>query len=286
MSPLGVTSRPNVIVGCGYLGRRVAERWLSANRPVIALTRNNAEALAALGIEPQIGDVLDPHTLGPWPEAGTILYAVGLDRGAGRSMHEVYVTGLGNVLDTLARGVRFIYVSSTSVYAQTDGELVDEQAAAEPVEESGRIIREAEHLLRRKRPDAIILRFAGIYGPNRLLRRQTQLQSGEPITGDAQRWLNLIHVEDGADAVLAAESRGVPGETYNIVDDEPVTRRAFYTRLAELTCAPAPRFDGAPDPRANNRRISNAKAKAALDWRPRYPSYREGLPAAIRESTT
>jgi len=286
MSPLGVTSRPNIIVGCGYLGRRVARRWLASKRPIVALTRNNAEAMTALGIEPLIGDVLDPHTLGRWPEAETVLYSVGLDRTTGKSMREVFVHGLDNVLGTLAPGPRFIYVSSTSVYGQTHGEFVDEQAATEPAEESGAIIREAENLLRRKRPDAILLRFAGLYGLDRLLRRQTQLRSGEPIAGDPERWLNLIHVEDGADAVLAAESRGVPGETYNIVDDQPTTRRTYYTFLAELTGAPAPRFSGQADARANNRRVSNAKAKRTLKWRPNYPSYREGLPAAIRDSIT
>jgi nucleoside-diphosphate-sugar epimerase len=285
MSSLDVTSRPTLIVGCGYLGRRVARRWLSEGRRVTALTRGNADALTALGVEPIIGDVLDPDSLRRLPQAGTVLYAVGLDRSAGRSMRDVYVTGLANILSTLSHSGRFIYVSSTSVYGQRNGELVDERSIAEPTEESGRVVLEAERILRAKRPDAIILRFGGIYGPDRLLRRQGQLRSGEPMSGDAERWLNLIHVEDGADAVLAAESRGEPSETYNIVDDEPVMREVYYERLAELVSAPAPRFDRQPDERHANRRVSNTKAKANLGWRPRYTSYREGLPEALRETT-
>ena len=69
------------------------------------------------------------------------------------------------------------------------------------------------------------------------------------------------------------------------MDDEPATRRVFYTRLAELTGVPAPRFNGQPEPCANNRRVINAKAKAALGWQPGHPSFREGLPVAIDEST-
>lgn len=285
MSPLGVTSQPNLIIGCGYLGRRVARQWLAQQRPVVGLTRGSAEVLAGLGIVPVVGDVLDPPTLRQLPEAATILYAVGIDRSAGHSMRAVYVDGLDNILDTLRPCRRFIYVSSTSVYSQTDGGIVDETSPTDPIEESGKIALEAEQHLRTKRPDAIILRLAGIYGPNRLFRRQAQLRSGEPMTGDPERWLNLIHVDDGANAVLAAESHGAPGATYNIVDDAPSTRRAFYTLLAELAGAAAPRFDGESDPRANNRRVSNAKAKAMLDWQPNYPSYREGLPAAVSEST-
>ena len=183
-----------------------------------------------MGIEPVAGDILDPHSLGKLPEAATVLYAVGLDRASGKSMREVYVGGLGSVLDTLPRCDRFVYVSSTSVYGQTDGSIVDENSPTEPTEESGQIVLEAERLLRAKRPDAIILRFAGIYGPNRLLRRQAQLRSGDPIAGDPKRWLNLIHADDGAAAVLATESRGAVGETYNIADDEPTTRHAFSSR--------------------------------------------------------
>ncbi|MCE9561047.1 MAG: NAD-dependent epimerase/dehydratase family protein [Planctomycetes bacterium] len=304
---------PSLIIGCGYLGRRVAARWLAAGRPVAALTRRNSDTLTALGITPVIGDVLDPVSLQNLPAASTVLYAVGMDRSAGKCMRSVYVEGLGHVLDALPKCERFIYVSSTGVYGQTDGELVDESSATEPLEESGRVVLEAERLLRSRRPDAIILRFAGIYGPNRLLRKQPIL-NGEPLVGDADRWLNLIHVDDGADAVLAAEAAGnltpqppslrrkgeqdlapLPlGEglgrglaslsTFNIADDEAPTRRAFYTLLAELLAAVPAKFDQRPEPGTANRRISNRTARGLLRWSPRYPSYREGLPDAVRRS--
>src|SRR5439155_10779702 len=110
-----------------------------------------------------------------------------------RSMREVYVGGLGHVLDTLPTPGRFVYVSSTGVYGQTDGTWVDERSETVPTEESGRVVLEAERLLRSKLPAAVVLRFAGIYGPGRLLRRQL-LVAGEPLVGDAEKWLNLIHV--------------------------------------------------------------------------------------------
>ncbi|MBA4188005.1 MAG: NAD(P)-dependent oxidoreductase [Planctomycetaceae bacterium] len=281
MSSLDVTGLPNLIVGCGYLGRRVAARWVANGRRVAALTRRNGDSLAALGVEPVIGDVTDPSSLRNLPAASTVLYAVGMDRSAGHSMRSVYVEGLAHVLDTLPACMRFIYVSSTGVYGQTAGELVDENAPTEPLEESGRVVLEAERLLRSRRPDAIILRFAGIYGPDRLLRKQPILK-GEPLVGDADRWLNLIHVDDGANAVLAVESSDETGSTLNIADDESVTRRAFYTLLAELLGAVPAKFDQRPEPGTANRRISNVKAREQLKWSPRYASYRVGLPAAVR----
>jgi nucleoside-diphosphate-sugar epimerase len=272
-----------LIIGCGYLGRRVAARWLAAGRRVAALTRRNGHTLSALGLDTIVGDVLDPNSLRHLPPAPVVLYAVGYDRGGGQTMRAAYVDGLGHVLDVLPPPRRFLYVSSTGVYGQTNGGWVDELSSTEPVEESGRVVLEAERLLRARLPDAVILRFAGIYGPDRLLRRQPLLK-GEPLVGDPEKWLNLIHVTDGADAVLAAERQARPGETYLIADDEPVPRRDFYSLLAGLLKAPPAAFDLRPETGSANRRVSNRKARAELGWIPCFPTYREGLPAAVRES--
>src|SRR5438128_167242 len=138
MSPL-VDSTPRLILGCGYLGRRVARLWLENGQRVAALTRKNADALRELGVEPLPGDVLDRDSLRTLPVASTVLYAVGLDRATGKTMREVYVTGLANVLDTLPPCGRFVYVSATSVYGQTNGEWVTEASPTEPTE-AGKIV--------------------------------------------------------------------------------------------------------------------------------------------------
>lgn len=279
-----------LVIGCGYLGRRVADAWQRMGRHVLAVTRSRAEELSAAGFEPIVADVLHPDSLPTLPPVDTLIYAVGLDRRAGHSMRDVYVRGLENVLESLARHhaipERFLYVSSTSVYGQSDGQEVDETADTRPVDDSGRVVLEAETLLRSRLPEAIVLRFAGIYGPGRLLRKQPLL-AGQPLMGDAEKWLNLIHVADGATAVLAAEASGRSGETYNIADDSPVRRRDFYTHLAELLHAPAARFEPHPIdstiPLEANRRIVNRKARTELGFRPRYPSYVEGLAASLSE---
>jgi nucleoside-diphosphate-sugar epimerase len=195
-------------------------------------------------------------------------------------MREVYVEGLGNVLAALPAAGKFLYVSSTSVYGQADGSVVDEGSPTEPTEEAGRVVREAELLLRERCPAAVVLRFAGIYGPDRVLRRQALL-NGEPLVGDAEKWLNLIHVEDGARAVLAAEERGRPGETYLVADDTPVRRREFYTHLAKVLGAPEARFEPGGLVVEANRRVTNRTARAELRWEPRYPSYVEGLAVSL-----
>ncbi len=272
---------PHLILGCGYLGSRVARAWLDRGHRVAALTRGRNDSIAKASIEPIRGDVLDPASLRSLPEASTVLYAIGFDRTAGKSMREVYVDGLRNALRAIRCTGPFLFVSSTSVYGQTDGEWVNEESPTEPIEESGKVVLDAERTLREFRPDAIVLRFAGIYGPDRILRRQALL-NGEPLVGDAEKWLNLIHVDDGVQAVLAAESKGKPGETYLVADGEPVRRREFYSLAAEVVGAPAARFQNAPQPiREANRRVSNRKARRQLGFAPRHPSYRTGLSACI-----
>ncbi len=263
-----------LIIGCGYLGRRLASRCRAEGRRVFATTRRaeRAKEFCADGLEPVVCDVTDLTSLGRLPAAETVVYCVGLDRSAGLSMRAVYVDGLRNVLSRLRAPRRLLYVSSTSVYGQSGGEEVDETSATEPAEESGRIVLEAESVLRSVCPEAVVLRFAGIYGPGRLLRERA-IRAGEPMTGDPDVWLNLIHVDDGVEALLAAEQRALPGSVFNVCDDRPVRRRAFYTLLAEQLNAPPPRFLHSPTslPEAANRRVVNRRLRQELGVSLRYP---------------
>src|ERR1700683_468042 len=106
----------SLIVGCGYLGSRIAELWREQSRTVFATTRGRTDELRNSGIEPIICDILKPETLCGLPNVGTVVYCVGLDRRSGASMREIYVDGLANVLNVLPTSNRLIYVSSTSVY--------------------------------------------------------------------------------------------------------------------------------------------------------------------------
>lgn len=277
----------HLVIGCGYLGSPVAALWKAQGKSVAALTRSREDLLRARGIEPIRGDVLDENL--SLPPVETVLYAVGLDRSAGNSFREVYIEGLRNILHRLPKPKRFIYISSTSVYGQSGGEWVDEDSPTEPVEENGKIVLEAERLLRSVIPDAIVLRFAGIYGPDRILRRAA-VEKGEPLLGDAEKWLNLIHVDDGAKVVLAAEERAPLGGTLLVSDGNPVRRREFYTRMAELLHAPAAKFlplpPEAPLPphERGNRRVSNRKLREELEVTLDFLDYLRGLPHSIADS--
>ena len=87
----------------------------------------------------------------------------------------------------------------------------------------------------------VVLRFAGLYGPGRVVRRKL-VELGDPIPGDPDKLLNLIHIDDAASAAVAALSIPAPDPIYLVSDDRPVTRREYYSLIAKLLDAPPPRF--------------------------------------------
>ncbi len=273
-----------LVIGCGYLGERVAREWQRQGDEVAVLTRSTsrAEKFAGLGLKSIIGDVLDAESLRTLPSAETVLYAVGFDRTSSASKRCVYVDGLSHVLrEVRATCERFVYVSSTSVYGQDAGELVDESSATTPTEENGCICRDAEAAVRQLTADAMILRLAGIYGPGRLLARVEQLRRGDRLTGNPEAWLNLIHVDDAVRAVLAAETRGVAGATYLVCDDQPLRRREYYSALAESVGAPTPQFEellaDAPERQRLNKRCVNRRLREELQVELQFPTVTCGL---------
>src|SRR5678815_5513057 len=109
-----------------------------------------------------------------------------------------------------------LYTSSTSVYGQTDGSLVDETSATEPKSETSKVLVDTEKLLRNC--PAITLRLAGIYGPERGYLFQQFLRGEATITGEGSRYLNMIHRDDVVRAIVGALAHGKPGEIYNVTD--------------------------------------------------------------------
>ncbi len=284
-----------LIFGCGYLGLRVAERWVAMGTPVCAVTRyqERASSLKSRGIEAIVGDIMTPETLRQLPVADAVLFAVGHDRRCGHSIRELYVGGLKNVLEHLPQGVsRFIYVSSTGVFGQSDGSWVDEASPCVPTREGGRACWEAELLLQQHPLGrrATVLRVAGLYGPGRIPRSK-ELAAGLPIDAPCEGYLNLIHVDDAASAVIAADGRAPLPSLYCVSDGHPVVRRDYFRHLAALLGAAEPQFreprhDAPAALRASaSKRVSNERLLRQLGCQLQYPSYREGLAAIVRTAS-
>ena len=265
-----------LIVGCGYLGSRVAENLSQAGHSVAVLTRSPAKAarLSDAGYTAIVGDLLDPATVAQLPDADALLVAVTHDRSSGVPRRDVLVDGVAKLVQEMhSRIGRVIYVSSTGVYGQSDGSWIDEESPTEPSSEGGQLTLEAERALLQicNAPESgcelTILRLAGIYGPGRLIARTEQLRSGTPVAGSPDAWLNLIHVDDAALLISRiAEGRGC-SQIILMCDDRPVRRGEFYGTIAREIGAPPPSFD--PDAattrtRGLNKRCRNARMHAEL----------------------
>ncbi len=280
-----------LIVGCGYLGGRIAQRWRSRGDVVCVLTRSVDHSLQfqRQGLRTHVGDILKAETLTNLPTAETVLFAVGHDRSSGASIESVYVDGFQNLLDALPPSSGpVLYTSSTGVYAQEDGEWIDEDSICEPDREGGRVCLAAEKMLlaHRRGQDAKILRLAGLYGPNRI-PRSADVVAGKPLPVTGNDYLNLIHVEDATTVLLAAADQSGVRRTYNVSDGSPTTRCAYFTALARLLRAPTPRFEIVEEwserKSGTNKRVCNDRMVRELGVRPIYPTYQEGLAAIVSE---
>ncbi len=283
-----------LVVGHGYLGSRVAKLWQSQGDTVFVTTRDpqKVSALEASGLRPVVCDVADPASLvGRLPEVTTVLYAVGFDRSRNQGMREVCVGGLRNVLNALSdKTKRVIYISTTGVYGQDDGSWINEDSPCQPSRESGRVFLEAEQALQTHAigQRAIILRLAGIYGLGRIPSAE-DLRAGKAIQASPDAYINLIHVDDAAQVVIAVEAQAKPPRTYLVSDGHPVVRSEFYSEVSSLFRTPPPAFEkptAGADRRGNtSKRVSNARLLSEVSVEFKYRTYRDGLSAIADNST-
>jgi len=281
-----------LIVGCGYVGLALGVELVRQGHQVFGLRRSvgaKAQLLAA-GITPVVADIARPIEA-PTATYDWVVNCASSSRGGVEDYRSVYLKGIRNVLNWVSAKppAKFVYTSSTSVYGQMEGETVSEESETIPASETARVLVETEKALVERAQEfgipAVILRVAGIYGPERGYWLKQFLKGEARIEGDGQRVLNMVHRDDVAGAIVAALQRGRAGEIYNAVDDEPVMQLDFFQWLAETLGKPLPPFapEGAERKRAvTNKRVSNRKLKEELGYKFRFPTFREGCMEEIK----
>ena len=275
-----------LIAGCGDVGGALAERLRDAGHRVAGLRRR--AGLLPAGIEPLAADLGEPATLALLGERRFDIVVVSSAAGRFDEDHyrRVYVEGLANLLDVLRGTPHVLLASSTAVYHQCDGEWVDEDSPTEPHGFSGRILLQAEALLRERAAHrATVLRFGGIYGPGRerLLR---EVAAGIGCAREPVRYTNRIHREDCAGILQFVVGRLLRGETlaplYLGVDSEPAPMwEVRHWIAAELGVALDDAAGGAQGGRApGSKRCSNRRLLEA-GYALRYPDFRAGYAPLI-----
>lgn len=308
--------------GSGTIGIPIIEGLVATGHDVIAMTRSGgkSERLRTLGVAVVVADALDRaalvravvearpthviHQLTALPKGG-VTQPSDLE-----PTNRLRIEGTRNLLDAAVQaGARRFLVGSFAMLSPRDGsfgspgspEARTSRDPEMPTDAAAAAVRSMESQVldasRTRAIEGVILRYGLFYGPqvpstlatiDRVRRRRL------PVVRHDQGQIPVINVQDAAAATVLALDRATAGSVYDIVDDRPVSFSDIVETIAEFASSPAPWRVPAWIPRlvspymarliSLRMPLSNAKAKAELGWRPRYPTIREGLAPVARRA--
>jgi len=294
--------------GSGTIGIPLVRALVAARHQVTALTRSRdkQQALRALGVTPAVADALNRDALIAAVEAAHPTHVIhqltALPKDGPRRPRDLDATnrlridGTRNLLDAaINAGARRFIVGSFGILSARG------PAATEPDDAAAAAVRSMEsQVLEASRQGAIegvILRYGMFYGletPSTVKMIDMVKKRRLPVVRGDRGQLPLIHIDDAVSATVHALDRAPAGGVYDIVDDQAVSLTEIVRTIAELTSSSAPITVPAWLPRlvapymarmtAIRMPLSNAKAKAELGWRPKYPRMRDGLTEMFRQA--
>jgi nucleoside-diphosphate-sugar epimerase len=287
------------ILGCGYVGCELC-RQLSHDVTGVRRSENGIRAIEAAGANAVQADVTDADSLAAVPDSDVLVFIASSGGRDAEAAREIYVDGLQTVIDHFGNRAnapeQLIYTSSTGVYGDHDGGWVTEETPIEATTEKTRVLSEAERIARDRTAeygiDGTVVRFAGLYGPERY--RLDRYLDG-PVT---EGYLNMIHRADAAGIVRFALTERPDVETLLAVDNEPVSKWDFADWLADQCGVEHPpkrtkdeRLADSDLSTAAKRRILTSKRCSnervrGLGYEFDYPTYRDGYRAAIESYRT
>jgi nucleoside-diphosphate-sugar epimerase len=275
-----MTRKSVLLAGAGDLCRRAGLLLLAQGHQVWGL-RRHPDGRDDSGIRWLAGDLTRPESLAGLPHGiSHILYAPTPDSRREELYRAVFIDGLQNLLAALdpAALQRSVFISSSAVYGNHGSDWVDENTPVEPAGFNGRVLVEAEQWLAGARPDSVVFRLAGLYGPGRteLLTRLQQGRATVPRQG--VHWANRLHIDDAARATVHLLDLSRPAPCYLGADNTPYPIVELYDALAALLkVAPAPH---AAHISTGSKRLSNARLRAS-GFEPAWPDAVEGYRALI-----
>ncbi|MEO5925434.1 MAG: NAD(P)-binding domain-containing protein [Bryobacteraceae bacterium] len=247
-----------LILGCGFTGERVARRMLARGSRVIATSREPSR-LAALGVEGiRVEDV--PNVI----EQGCLV------------LHSIPPEGAPDVRSLLGDAPsRVVYLSTTGVYGSRH--IVNETTDVDWSNERARVRLEAEESITSGPWSSLILRPAAIYGPGRGVQESVR-RGTYPAT---ENFISRIHVDDLAAHAEAGLLSFLNG-SYPVADEEPCRSREIAEFCAKLVGVELPTGPVATPRIFGDRKVDGSAIRHLLGVKLEYPSYRVGIPAAIR----
>lgn len=272
-----------LVIGAGYTGTAIARYFRQQNQRVYGLIRHviHKERLEREGIIPVVADLTRPETLRDLPNAHFIVWSSAPDQRTEEAYRNLYIEGMKNFLfsqKSRSKPFLMVHLSSTGVYGDRQGNWVDEKEAPLPDNEKGKILLESEEISLNSSYASLVLRLAGIYGPDRNRIQAVRQQKIQPAEMD--QYMNMIHVDDIPEAVHLLFKEGKEKKVYLGTDEEPVKQSEFYAWLLPRLSLEVPKkviWKGLRGKRCSNRGLK----ELGFQWK--YPSFREGY-ASLLES--
>jgi nucleoside-diphosphate-sugar epimerase len=287
---------PIVILGCGYVGSRIARAALAEGRTVRVCGRSTGRlqpAFAPLGAEVKFLDAGTPKQFVPalaGLQGATVVYSIPpvTSLPPGHAIRAALQAAYG------AGATCFILFSSCGLYGDSpdDDTWIDEDSPLTPDAAMQNIITDEAEVAAAsfERMRVVTLRLAPVYGPGRGVRNR--IRKGEyRILEQGQHVTSRIHVDDVVQVVAAVEAKVETKAVYLVADDAPTTQGEYAAWLSERMGVPMPpsreMFEpGKPRVAHRNRKIRNTKLKTELGVTLRYPSFKEGEAAIEAEEAS
>ncbi|HUH58378.1 MAG TPA: SDR family oxidoreductase [Pseudomonadales bacterium] len=275
-----------LVVGVGDVGGHLARELSAAGHEVWGIRRSDKPV--GDGVQLIQADVADMETLQDLPKDLDILvYSVASPAFTREGYHSYYYRGLRHILRAL-KGHNLkhaFFVSSSSVYHQMDGEWVDEHSETSPVSFAGKEMLQAEKVLLTSGIPSTIVRFTGIYGPDRT-RMIEQARQGGYCDPEPHIWTNRIHRDDCVGVLNFLVKRALNNETlddiYLATDNEPATLYNVLEWMKDRIGEVEPDYDLPEATRRANRRCSNKRLRE-LGYEFKYSSYQDGYDALLTD---
>lgn len=283
-----------LIVGCGYVGQRLAVR-LRPRYDVSAVVRTpeRAAELGRLGIRAVAIDLDRVRANASIPERLEQEAIVYLTAPPGTGESDLRLDRFLQLATVPPRA--FIYMSTTGVYGDVPTGSVDEGSAVGPRTDRARRRVSAEEMTRvwchERRVRRVVLRVPGIYGPQRLPLER--LRRSEPVVAEAEAGIaNRIHVDDLVEACILAVTNADARGVYNITDGSSLSSTAFMNTVARLAGLPFPpqvsmveaQLTFTPERLSfvnESRRVSNERMLRHLGVVLKYPDLEAGIRASL-----
>jgi len=287
-----------LILGCGYVGTKLAKACLKLGFQVSATTRNgeHAQTLQKNGINPII--IASPSDISDDILAQTthIIDSIPLTR-ADNTMFASQTQWLSLLTPKLQHIEWAGYLSTTGVYGDAGGAWVDESYNCQPSSPRGIERLKAEQAWLNAGLPAEVFRLAGIYGAERNITSRLMAGDYKAVQWNPPHYSSRIHVDDIVAAITAAMQSPRTGRIINIADDLPLPHADYVQQVAAMLAAPAPTIltpeEGKTQLSAtalsffsDNKRISNQRLHEELLPRLHYPSFKEGMTAILSSKET